>query len=164
MEARRDRRADGILRGFTAGLIEELTEWFTDRFDKIRDLNFETCPGELRCSTKAGARIHRVLKREPDKEIERICADCRFLPTKPGREPAHLSHAIWIANQLDEDGLICEGFDYPAILDYLDPLEWACLIAIKTARRNSENKSLKEPPQKAEREQHIAHLKQLSHS
>jgi hypothetical protein len=86
------------------------------------------------------------------------------LPTKPEREPAHLSHAIWLANQLDEDSLICEGFDYPAILDYLDPLEWACLIAIKTARRNSENKSLKEPQQKAEREQHFAHLKQLSHS
>lgn len=85
--------------------------------------------------------INRILKSEPDREIESICAKCRFRETKPGSEPPHLSHAIWIANELEEDSLVCGGFDYPAILDYLDPLEWACLTAIKAARRASENKS-----------------------
>jgi hypothetical protein len=126
-------------------------------------LNFEICPGEQRCETKETGRIYRILKREPDTEIEQICAGCRFLPTKPGREPAHLSHAIYIANELDEDSLVCEGFDYPAILDYLDPFEYACLIAIKAARRASENKSAKQPQQKADREQQFEHLKRLSH-
>lgn len=82
-------------------------------------------------------------------EIEQICRDCKLLPTKPGNEPAHLSHAIWIANQLEEDGLICGGFDYPAILDYLDPLEWVCLASIKAARRASEGKPADPPTQKA---------------
>lgn len=57
----------------------------------------------------------------------------------------HLAHAIGIANELEEDSLICGGFDYPAILDYLDPLEWICLAAIKAARRASENKSTEAP-------------------
>jgi hypothetical protein len=80
-----------------------------------------------------------------------------------------LSHAIWIANQLDEDSLVCEGFDYPAILDYLDPFEWACLVAIKAARRASENKSMKKGQEGAGQNTqsppiNIAHLKQLAHS
>lgn len=142
-----------------------MTEWFTVRFDKIRELNFETCPGEDRCSTREKGRIHRFLKEYPDREIEQICKDCKLLPTKPGREPEHLSQAIWIANQLDEDSLVCGGFDYPAILDYLDPFEYACLIAIKAARQASENKSMKENQKKPEPVGiDPAHLKRLAHS
>lgn len=63
-----------------------------------------------------------------------------MLPTKPGTEPLHLAQAISIANELEEDSLACGGFDYPAILEYLDPLEWICLVSIKAARRASENK------------------------
>jgi hypothetical protein len=126
-------------------------------------LNFESCPGEHRCETKETGRIYRFLKQQPDLEIERICADCKLRETKPGREPLHLSHAIHIANELEEDSLVCGGFDYPAILDYLDPLEWACLVAIKEAHRNSENKSIKPPQQQNDREEQYAKLKRLAH-
>lgn len=86
-----------------------------------------------------------------------------MLPTKPGREPEHLSRAIQIAGELDEDSLVCGGFEYPAILDYLDPFEYACLIAIKAARQASENKSMKKPQEQVNREEQYAHLKQLAH-
>jgi hypothetical protein len=140
-----------------------LTEWFTDRFDKIRELNFESCPGEERCETKEGNRIYRFLKQNPEQEIEQICAGCKLKETKPGREPVHLAQAIYIANQLDEDDMVCSGFDYPTILDYLDPLEWACLVAIKSARRISESKSVKAPQQQGGREEQYEKLKRLSH-
>jgi hypothetical protein len=104
------------------------------------------------------------LKQYPDKEIEQICGDCRLRETKPGCEPEHLSRAIWIANELEEDSLVCGGFDYPAILDYLDPLEWACLVAIKAARRASENKSMNAPKEETQRNHQMAHLQRLSHS
>jgi hypothetical protein len=96
-------------------------------------------------------------------EIEQICAGCALKETKPGGEPDHLTQAIQIANELEEDSLVCGGFDYPAILDYLDPFEYACLIAIKAARRNSENKSMKEPQQQAQRQDQMEHLRRLSH-
>jgi hypothetical protein len=163
VEARRDRGADGGLRSPTAGLIEELTEWFTARFDKIRELNFESCPGERRCETKPGARIYRFLKGNPEMEIEQICSGCNLKETKPGTEPEHLTQAISIANELEEDSLVCGGFDYPAILEYLDPFEYACLIAIKAARRASESKSMKEPQQQAQRSDQMEHLRRLSH-
>ena len=86
-----------------------------------------------------------------------------LLPTKPGNEPPHLSEAIWIANELEEDSLVCGGFDYPAILEYLDPFEYACLIAIKAARRASENKSVKAPQQQANKAEQMDHLKRLAH-
>lgn len=126
-------------------------------------MNFESCPGERQCETKEGNRIYRFLKQYPDREIELICADCRLRETKPGTEPPHLSRAIYIANELEEDGLVCGGFDYPAILDYLDPFEWACLVAIKAARRNSESKSAKAPQEEADRGRQIEHLKRVAH-
>jgi hypothetical protein len=103
------------------------------------------------------------LKQYPGRKIEQICKDCKLLPTKPGSEPPHLSQAIQIAIELEEDSLVCGGFDYPAILDYLDPFEWACLVAIKAARQASENKSVKQPQQQADRAQQIDHLKRLAH-
>jgi hypothetical protein len=103
------------------------------------------------------------LKEYPDRQIEQICADCRLLPTKPGREPAHLSWAIYIANELDEDSLVCEGFDYPAILDFLDPFEWVCLIAIKAARRASESKSVKAQQDGMSQKTDITHLRDVVH-
>ena len=96
-------------------------------------------------------------------EIESICNGCRLLPTKPGTEPEHLSRAIQIAGELDEDSTVCEGFDYPAILEYLDPFEWACLVAIKAARRISESNANKQPQQQAEQARQMDHLKRLSH-
>lgn len=103
------------------------------------------------------------MKQYPDREIEQICAGCRLKETKPGQEPEHLAQAIWIANQLDEDSMVCGGFDYPAILEYLDPFEYACLIAIKAARNASENKAMK-PQQKPDVPKvDIAHLKRLAH-
>ena len=108
------------------------------------------------------------MKEYPEREIEQICRDCKLLPTKPGQEPAHLAHAIWIANELYEDSVVCGGFDYPAILNYLDPFEYACLVAIKMAHQASESKSMKkqqeEPQQKADREAQYAHMKRLAHS
>jgi hypothetical protein len=99
-------------------------------------------------------------------EIERICGDCKLKETKPGSEPPHLSRAIQMASELDEDSLVCGGFDYPAILDYLDPFEWACLVAIKAARQASENKASKPPQGEPEKKglppRHVAHLKRLS--
>lgn len=140
-----------------------MTEWFTVRFDTVRSLNFESCPGEQRCSTKETARIYRFLKQTPDREIEEICKGCPLLPTKPGTEPEHLARAIQIAGELDEDSTVCEGFDYPAILDYLDPFEWACLVAIKAARRISESKSFKNQREEAERAQKRKELENLSY-
>lgn len=145
-----------------------MTEWFTVRFDKIRELNFETCPGEQRCETKEGNRIYRFLKEYPDREIEQICAGCKLKDTKPGGEPEHLAWAIWMANQLDEDSVVCGGFEYPAILEYLDPFEYACLIAIKAARQASENKAMKQPSQGQPQNtgsQRVdpGHLQRLSH-
>lgn len=96
-------------------------------------------------------------------EIEEICKGCPLLPTKPGTEPEYLSQAIRTAYELDEDYLVCGGFDYPAILDYLDPFEWACLVAIKAARQASENKAIKQPQQQADQNQKMDHLKRLSH-
>jgi hypothetical protein len=126
-------------------------------------LNFETCPGEQRCETKEGNRIHRFLQRNPAQEIEDICKGCSLKETKPGTEPAHLARAIWIANELEEDSLVCGSFDYPAILDYLDPFEWVCLVAIKAARRASENKAGKAPQQQADREAMYEKLKRVGH-
>jgi hypothetical protein len=103
------------------------------------------------------------LKGNPEMEIEQICSGCKFKETKPGTEPEHLTQAISIANELEEDSLVCSGFDYPAILEYLDPFEYACLIAIKAARRASESKSMKEPQQQAQRSDQMEHLKRLSH-
>lgn len=125
-------------------------------------MNFEACPGETRCSTKETGRIYRILQREPEKEIEEICKSCPLKKTKPGDEPPHLAQAIWIANELDQDSAVCEGFDYPAILDYLDPFEWACLVAIKAARRASENKALNQPRQQPDRAATFDHLQRLS--
>ena len=122
-------------------------------------MNFESCPGERRCSTKKGNRIYRFLKQNPEAEIEQICAGCHLKETKPGNEPLHLSQAIQIAIELDEDGQVCEGFDYPAILDHLDPFEWVCLVAIKAARRESESKG---QPQQEAKKPNIEHLKRLS--
>ncbi len=75
-----------------------------------------------------------------------------------------MTQAIEIANELEEDSLVCGGFDYPAILDYLDPLDYACLIAIKGARRISEGKAGKETQRKSEPPPiDFEHLKRLSH-
>jgi hypothetical protein len=125
-------------------------------------LNFEACPGEQRCETKEGNRIYRFLQRNPAQEIEQICAGCSLKETKPGMEPAQIARAIWIANELEEDSLVCGSFDYPAILDYLDPFEWVCLVAIKAARRASENKATKTPREQADKEAQYQHLKQMS--
>jgi hypothetical protein len=107
------------------------------------------------------------LKQNPDQEIEQICSGCKLRETKPGTEPEHLAQAIYIANELEEDSMVCGGFEYPAILDYLDPFEWACLIAIKAARRASENKAIKTPQQQqqqqADKEAMYAHLKRVAH-
>lgn len=103
------------------------------------------------------------MKQNPEQEIEQICKGCHLKETKPGTEPPHLARAIWIANELEEDSLVCGGFDYPAILDYLDPFEWVCLVAIKAARRASENKSVKAPQQQADRGAMFDHLKRVSH-
>jgi len=102
-------------------------------------------------------------KSQPDKEIEQICAECRLKETKPGREPLHLSQAIQIASELEEDSLVCSGFAYPEILDYLDPLEWVCLVAIKAARSNSDNNGMKDRQRKAEEASRRAELERLSH-
>lgn len=58
--------------------------------------------------------------------------------------------------------MVCGGFEYPAILDYLDPLEWACVAAIKAARRASENSDLKRQRQEADRKRRMEELKALS--
>lgn len=126
-------------------------------------MNSESCPGETKCSTKKKGRIYEILKREPEKEVEQICQRCPLLPTKPGREPIHLSQAIQIATELDEDSLVCGGFNYPDILDYLDPLEYACLVAIKAARRDSENKSLKEQRERDARDRLFGQLDQVGY-
>jgi hypothetical protein len=139
-------------------------EWLTGRFDKIRELNFESCPGESRCETKEGNRINRELKRNPETPIDQICRDCRLKETKPGREPVHLAEAIHLAYELEEDSFVCGGFDYPAILEYFDPFEWVCLVSIKAARQTSDNKAHRQPQEQATgRAQTLDHLKQLSH-
>jgi hypothetical protein len=162
VEAQRDRGADGEFRGPTAGLIDELTEWFTARFDKIRELGFEACPGETRCSTKKTGLIFRVLKDQPDREIESICAGCRLKETKPGTEPPHLTLAIQIANELEEESMVYGEGGMRETLDSLDPFEYACLLSIKAARRASENKAMKQP-QQASNKPDVEHLRRLAH-
>ena len=167
MEARGGHRLDRIFRDFTVGLTEELRDHFVSRFDEIRRLNYEQCPGEYRCSTKESGKIYKILKGSPESEIRQICAGCDLRKTKPENAPEHLQEAIAIASELDADSLICGGFDYPAILEYLDPMEWACLSAIKDARQISENKAVSKPaPQQGEGKpspQHVDHLKRLAH-
>lgn len=92
--------------------------------------------------------------------IEKICRSCEFFSTKPGREPEYLTQAIVIAYQLEEDDMVCGGFDYPAILDYLDPFEWVCIASIKAARKISESKSVK--PEQDKPKPNVAHLQRLS--
>jgi hypothetical protein len=134
------------------------------RFDKIRELNFESCPGETRCETKEGNRIYRFLKQYPDREIEEICAGCHMKETKPGTEPAHLTMAIHLANELEEECMMYGEGGMRETLDALDPFEYACLLSIKSARRASENKAMKPQQQKQEPPKvDIGHLQRLAH-
>jgi hypothetical protein len=145
-------------------------ERLTRQFDLVRSLNYETCPGEEECESKPKAesvpphRIYQIRELQPDAQIEQICAGCRFKETKPGSEPSHLLHALQVAYELEEDDMICGGFDYPAILDHLDPLEWACIAAIKHARKASENKATnpQKEPQASITPAHSQHLQRLS--
>lgn len=128
----------------------------------MRELNYEACPGEHRCSTKKKGLIYRVLEREPDREIESICAGCRLKETKPGTEPPYLTQAIQIAGELEEEGMVYGESGMRETLDSLDPFEYACLLSIKAARRASENNAMKQSPQKEPPKPDFEHLKRLS--
>lgn len=83
--------------------------------------------------------------------------------TKPGDEPPHLTHAIQIAYELEEEAMVYGEAGMSGILDGLDPFEYACILSIKSARRASESKSMKEPQQKQESPKvDIDHLRRLS--
>lgn len=127
----------------------------------MRDLEFETCPGEDECGVSGPIAIARA--REPDMPIADICEGdppCRFLPTKPGQEPRHLTLAIITATELDSDKSICGAFNYPRILNVLTAFEWACLAALTAARAESEVQKLRERRNEAEAVDRRADLEQ----
>lgn len=103
------------------------------------------------------------MKQYPDREIESICAECRLKQTKPGSEPPHLTLAIQIANELEEESMVYGEGGMGATLDSLDPFEYACLLSIKSARRASENKAIRPQQQNEPPKVDFGHLKRLSH-
>lgn len=110
-----------------------------------------------------GNRIYRFLKQFPDREIESICADCRFRETKPGNEPPHLTLAIHLANELEEESMVYGEGGMRETLDSLDVFEYACLLSIKAARRASENKATKPQQQNEPPKVDVGHLQRLAH-
>lgn len=129
--------------------------YFTRQLDLIRSLDFETCPGEGDCS-ETGV-IFLTLRDEPDMPIEQICEGCRFLPTKPGQEPAHLYRAIVTANELDAIKQSGGTFAYP---DTFSAFEWTCLTALQAGRAESEANSVRERNRAAEQQSERSRLDQ----
>jgi hypothetical protein len=89
----------------------------------------------MECADSETGVIFAAWLHDPNTPIEDICADCRFLPTKPGHEPEHLRYAIHRAAELDALKSSGATFPYP---DALTPFEWTCLSALQTARTKSE--------------------------
>jgi hypothetical protein len=135
-----------------------LTEYFTRQFDLLRELDYETCPGEFRCAESETGVIFDIRSQNPEAPIDQICAQCAFLPTKPGQEPPHLTIAIQRANELDLDKRAGGVFIYP---DSLSPFEWVCIEAIQTGRDASEMETTRRRRHEAERKAEVAQLEAL---
>lgn len=149
---------DGRVRGCPVGLTRELVEQLTDQLDTIRSLNYQSCPGEVSCSEneKTGV-IFNARAADPDLRIEQICEVCHLLPTKPGQEPPHLTHAIHTASELG-------GLPERATVSYPDGLsayEWACWKALETAKKQSEAHAMEERQLEAERNAKRAEMERL---
>jgi hypothetical protein len=156
MEARRRGLRDAFVRGFTVGLREELAAQVTRQLNAARELDFETCPGEVTCFETG--RIFEVRRQEPDMPIAQICEGCRLLPTKPGQEPAHLTAALHTASELDALKSAGAVFQYP---DALTAYEWTCLTVIQVGRAVSESHSYKEREREAETQSETERLERL---
>jgi len=136
-----------------------LTEFFTDQLDTLRELDYETCPGEEQCSTNGFIHIARMSN--PDMEAFERCKSCQYLPTKPGQQPLHLTEAIRIAMELMEAKSVCNGFNFPDILDYLTAVEWACVASLQLSQRDSEMNGIRERRSEARNRRTATELDQL---
>ncbi|MCI0391664.1 MAG: hypothetical protein MOB07_23210 [Acidobacteria bacterium] len=96
-------------------------------------------------------------REDPDRTFENLCPGCRFLPTKPGQEPPHLTMAIYAAVELD-------GMPDQARVDYPDGLtafEWTCWKALKAGRNESESRATKERNREVEEQSERSRLEEL---
>lgn len=121
-----------------------MVEYLTGQLDLIRSLDWETCPGEAKCSDDGI--IASRLKRNPALSIEQICGKCDFLPTKPGQEPPHLTAAIQRANELAEIRSVCGR---PDAFGPLSASEWECIASWVEANNKSEGHAIKARRQEA---------------
>jgi len=78
--------------------------------------------------------------RDKSRPIEKICAGCDLLPTKPGNIPFHLASLIMQAYRMEALAESHVGPEYPA---FFTPLEWDAFLTLKYARAKDQDKDFK---------------------
>lgn len=132
-----------------------MVECLTDRLDAIRSLNWEYCPGEVKCSTAKTGKIYRIQAGSPSTPVSQICKRCEFLPTKPGQEPPHLVPALQRANELAVIRAVCGR---PDAFGPLSASEWECIAAWVEANNKSEGRAIARRRKEAEQRAEAAEL------
>lgn len=152
---------DVCARGSTAGLTEALQKYLDCYFEARHKKDGKTCKGEETCAGDGRPDGNSGIRGKAGMagEIERICAACPFLPTKPGNMPFHLAPLVEMVYRMEalfEGGA---GVQYP---HFYTPLEWECFLTLKHARAKDLDRDLPKPKEQA-RDDQMAKLRALSH-